>query len=178
MKLGLGSTVRRIAVLAVLGMASPFGSADDRIVIAGGALDSSIVGADVYLETPTPATAPPGSKACLAAQKYVDYVNAGDFSSVAELFAERAVVLEPGRRTARGRSEILDFYASRIGKMRPKIMAVAYVGDDWECMLEIARLQEIQGRMRYVLVSVDHFRMDEHGKFSSMVVFTRPPRTL
>lgn len=60
--------------------------------------------------------------------------------------------------------------------MRPQITAVAYFGDEVDCMVELATLKPVDGAPRWVLVSVDHFTMAANGKVARMVAFARAPR--
>lgn len=169
------AVIGKAAALAAIIATAPAHGAEIPVVVAGGELDPAFSGADVYLKDPKPATAPPG-RACAAAREYVELVNAGRYANVAALFADDAVILEPMRATARGIGEIRHFYESRIGAMRPQVVAVAYVGNDRDCMVELAARRELQGRMRYTLVSVDHFTLGKGGKVARMVAFARPPR--
>lgn len=143
--------------------------------IAGGALDSRFPGAEVYLAAPVRAKRPAG-KACAVAEAYVDHINAGQFRAVADLFADDALLLEPSRHTYLGMVQIRSFYEGKIGTMRPEVMPVAYLGDDSDCMVELAAKSDFGGTRLYALVSVDHFTLDVHGKVARMVAFARPPR--
>jgi hypothetical protein len=58
--------------------------------------------------------------------------------------------------------------------MKPQIVAVAYTGDDRQCMVALAHRVELGGRPRYMLASVDHFILRDDGKIDSMVAFARP----
>jgi len=150
-------------------------AASPNVTIPGGVLDGSIAGVDVYVGVPNEAAAPPG-KACQAVKRYVDLVNAGQFAKVADLFQENAALLEPTGHTALGRDQIRAFYEKTIGQMRPQVVAVAFVGDDTDCMVELATKRKVNNELRYVLVSVDHFKMGADGRISSMIAFVRPPR--
>jgi SnoaL-like protein len=144
--------------------------------IAGGEIDDSYTGADLYLGTPREAPAP-RTKACQAAKNYVVNINAGQFSRVVDLFTEDAVVLDPTRRVMKGRSQIQAFYDGPIRQIRPELVGVAYLGDSKDCVVELARKDTVGGQPRYVLVSIDHFTVDQHGKVVRMVAFARPPRS-
>jgi hypothetical protein len=52
--------------------------------IAGGEIDDSFTGADLYIGTPREADAP-RTKACRAAKSYIVNINAGQFSSSPKL---------------------------------------------------------------------------------------------
>lgn len=145
------------------------------MAIAGGTLDPAFPGADVYLGLPQSAAVPPGP-ACDAARRYVELVNSGDAAAVSALYADDAFILEPMRRTIRGRMEIDEFYATRLAQMRPQLIAVSFLGNESECMVELANRTEIGGRQRHVLVSIDHFILGANGKVANMVAFVRPPR--
>jgi SnoaL-like domain len=144
-------------------------------IIPGGVLDPAIAEADIYLATPAPPRIPRG-RACALAARYVALVNAGKYREVAALFADDATFLEPMRPTLHGRTEIDAFYTRRIGAMAPKVMAVAYFGNDRECLVELALEVAIAGQMRWALVSMDHFILGADGKVRSMTAFARPPR--
>lgn len=145
------------------------------MIVPGGQLDPAFSDADVYIGAPKAATAPEG-RACAVAQRYVDLINAGDYPGVGALFSDEATFLEPMRPTLRGRSQIDEFYTKRIGSMKPRIVAVSYLGNDAECMVTLTRQIEIGGQQRYVLVSVDHFLIGVDGRILSMAAFARPAR--
>lgn len=169
----IGKTAMLAAFLSVAG---PVGARAQAVTVAGGALDSGFTGADVYLGTPKAAKAP-ATKACSAARSYVDLINGGQFQKLAGLFEEDGVVLDPMRQDIRGRDQIRAFYEGRIGKMRPELIAVAYLANGRDCMVELAARRDVRGAMRYALVSIDHFTLGKAGKIARMVAFARPPRT-
>ena len=145
------------------------------MIIHGGELDPAFPDADVYLGTPRSGLVPPG-RACITAKRYVDLVNSGDYAGVAALYCDDATFLEPMRPNLHGRTQIDELYTKRIGGMKPTVVAVSYLGNDHECMITLALRTEIEGQQRYVLVSVDHFIVDEQGKIISMTAFARPAR--
>jgi len=145
------------------------------LVVAGGELDPAFPDADVYLAEPDDPDIPPG-RACEIAQRYVQLVNARDYSGIAKLYADDAIFLEPMRPTLQGREQIDEFYTKRIGAMTPQVKAVSYLGGERECMIALALKTDIEGEARWVLVSVDHFIVREDGKIASMTAFARPPR--
>lgn len=145
------------------------------LVVAGGRLDPAFPDADVYIGTPATPAVPPG-RACQVARRYVELVNAGRYAEVAALYADDATFLEPMRPTLYGRAQIDEFYTRRIGGMAPQVMAVSYLGNDRECMVELALSMRIDGQQRWVLVSVDHFILDDDGRIRSMAAFARPAR--
>jgi len=171
-----GSSATALALLAVslpaLGAEATSGAP---MIVPGGQLDPAFPDADVYIGTPKAAAVPAG-RACAVAERYVSLINAGDYAGVAQLFADNATFLEPMRPTLRGRAQIDEFYTRRIGSMKPKIIAVTYLGGGAECMITLTRQVEIGGQPRYVLVSVDHFLVGEDGKILSMAAFARPER--
>ena len=144
--------------------------------IAGGEIDENFTGADLYLGTPHEANAP-RTKACRAAKRYIASINAGQFPQVVDLFTDDAIVLDPTRRVMKGRSQIEAFYQGPIRQIRPELVGVAYLGDATDCVVEIARKDTVAGQPRYVLVSIDHFTVDQRGKVIRMVAFSRPPRS-
>ena len=155
--------------------AEPDGTGDVPFMVAGGHLDPAYPDADVYIGKPAEPSVPPG-KACAVAQRYVELVNARDYAGVAALFAEDATFLEPMRPTLQGHDQINAFFTRRIGAMTPEVMAVTYLGDERDCMIELALKIEIGGKDRWVLVSIDHFILGEDGKIASMAAFARPAR--
>lgn len=171
--------VGRIAALAttLASGASVAATSPPSTPIAGGALDPRFPGAEIYLEPPVRAK-PPAGKACAAAARYVDLVNAGRFRDVAKLYSDDALLLEPMRSTAHGSLEIRAFYERKIGPMRPEVVPVAYLGSNRDCMVELASKIEIGAERRFALVSIDHFTLDARGKVMRMIAFARPARTL
>lgn len=143
------------------------------VTIAGGDLDPGQPRADVYLATP-PSAQPPAGAACALAKTYVDYVRAGRFAEMAGLFTPDAALLEPTRQNVRGGAAIARFYQTTIGAMRPDLIAVFYLGDQTDCLVELAVRTMIDGAPRYRLASVDHFTVDSSGKAVRMVAFARP----
>jgi hypothetical protein len=108
------------------------------------------------------------------AARYVALVNSGDYLGAAHLFHDDATFLEPMRPSLKGRAKIDDFFTRVIGGMKPQIIAVAYTGDDHQCMVALANQFQVEGKPRYALASVDHFILREDGKIDSMVAFARP----
>lgn len=168
-----GSGLFAAALLA--GAAAGGAAQAEPMVVAGGALDPAYPGADVYLEKPAEPDVPPG-RACAVAARYVELVNAGDYAGVAALYADDATFLEPMRPNLKGREQIDAFYTQRIGAMMPRIAAVSYLGNARECMVALALETPIDARPRWVLVSVDHFLVDDAGRIESMAAFARPVR--
>ena len=145
------------------------------IEIAGGQLDGRVTGADVYLGVPKVAEPPPG-KACKVAKLYVDLVNSGQFAKLADLFEGDAVLLDQLGKDARGHDQINAYFLA-IGQLTPKVVAVCYVGDDVDCVVELATQITLQGQLRYALTSVDHFTLGDGGKIARLVAFGRPLKT-
>lgn len=167
----LGATLLGTALASISTPATSAG-----VPIAGGEIDDTFAGADLYVGTPREANAP-RTKACQAAKNYIVNINAGQFPRVVDLFTDDAVVLDPMRRIMEGRSQIQAFYGGPIRQIRPQLVGVAYLGDSTDCVVEIARRDIIGGQPRFVLVSIDHFTVDRHGKVVRMVAFARPPRS-
>ncbi len=153
---------------------APAQSAAAPVGLPGGPADITATG-DFYLGMPIAAVPQPGT-ACIAAQRYLEFVNAGRYGEMADLFTPDAVVLEPMRGpsggAARGRAEIDAFYSRRIGGMRPNVIGVAYLGTRTDCMLENAA--KIPPSTRYTLSSINHFAVNREGKITRMVAFARP----
>jgi len=70
--------------------------------------------------------------------------------------------------------EQLGAYFMAIARFRPRIIAVAFTGDDVDCMVAIATEMKIQDQPRYVLAAVDHFTLGMSGKISRLLAFGRP----
>jgi hypothetical protein len=170
---GASMPTRRLVAGAAFALiaASQAVAADQRpLPLAGGAAEAQADG-EYYLAPPRSAVPTPGT-ACMLAQRYVALVSAGRYGELASLFTSDAVVLEPMRGIARGRSEIDAFYSNRIGAMRPHVVAVAYVGTHSDCMVELAA--RVPPSTRYSLSSVDHFTVNRQGLATRMVAFARP----
>lgn len=159
-----------IALAALMGATNAMA---DPMTIAGGTLDPAFDKADVYLETPPSAPVPPG-RACQVAARYVELINRGEYLAAAALYHDDATFLEPMRPSLKGRTQIDEFYTKYIGDMKPHVIAVAYTGDDRECMVALANRFTADGKPRYALASVDHFILRADGKIDSMVAFARP----
>jgi hypothetical protein len=140
-------------------------------MVAGGALDPSLRPRDVYLDAPAAAVADPAT-ACALAERYVAAVNAGRYADIAALFAPDGIFYEPSQAIARGRAAIEEAQR-RIGRIKPRIVPVAYVGNETDCMVELAVGVRIDGRQRFMLVSIDHFTIDDNGLASRMIAFAR-----
>lgn len=143
------------------------------LIAPGGLLDPAFPDADVYIGIPESPPPPPG-KACQVAARYVELVNAGKYADVAALYADDATFLEPMRPNLKGREQIDEFYIKRIGGMQPQVRAVAWFGNETECVVDLAVQQKIGGEDRWVLISVDHFIVGPDGKVKSMTAFSRP----
>lgn len=146
------------------------------LVAPGGLLDPAFPDADVYIGRPESPPVPPG-KACEVAARYVELVNAGKYAEVAGLYADDASFLEPMRPNLQGREQIDEFYTKRIGAMQPEVMAVAWFGNETECVVDLALKTKIGDEDRWVLVSVDHFIVGADGRIASMTAFARPQRS-
>jgi hypothetical protein len=141
------------------------------LMVAGGALDPSLRPRDVYLATPTAAVADPAT-ACTVAARYVELVNARRYPELAALFAPDGIFYEPSQAIARGRAAI-EAAQRKIGVIKPQIVPVAYVGNRTDCMVELAVGVEIDGKPRHMLVSIDHFTVDDKGLATRMIAFAR-----
>jgi hypothetical protein len=164
---------RLLVLLAALALTGGRTAMATPMTIAGGELDPMFANADVYLATPPSAPVPPG-RACQLAARYVELINDGDYLGAAALFHDDATFLEPIRPSLKGRAQIDEFYTKFIGGMKPHVIAVAYAGDDHQCMVALANRFMQDGKAHYALASVDHFILREDGKVDSMVAFARP----
>jgi hypothetical protein len=141
--------------------------------VPGGAVDPAHADKrDVYLDTPIDAQAPPAHR---LAQTYIEYVQAGAYDKLPELFTDDAVIFPPLRRTpVVGKTEIADFYRNTIGKIAPIAKAVSIFGEGNDCFMELASRYDVDGEQRYILTTIDHFTLAEDGRFSRMIVYLRP----
>ena len=71
----------------------------------------------------------------------------------------------------KGRAQIEEFYTKTIGRMKPHVIAVAYTGDDHQCMVELANRFEHNGRTALPLSLYRSLHLArgwqsrEHGRF-------------
>lgn len=165
--------LNRIAVALAAAIAAPASAAPDPapLMVAGGALDPALRPRDVYLAAPSAATADPAT-ACTVAERYVAAVNARRYPDIAALFAPDGIFYEPSQAIARGRAAIEEAQR-RIGRIKPQIIPVAYVGNRTDCMVELSVGVEIDGRPRTLLASIDHFTIDDKGLATRMIAFAR-----
>ena len=163
------------ALAAALTMPAATTAQPAPLVAPGGLLDPAYPDADVYIGNPAVPAVPPG-KACEVARRYVELVNAGKYAEVAALYADDATFLEPMRPNLQGRAQIDEFYTKRIGGMQPQVRAVAWFGNETECVVDLALQVKLDGVDRWVLVSVDHFIVGPDGRIASMTAFARPQR--
>jgi hypothetical protein len=143
------------------------------IMAPGGELDPAQSGSGVYKGVPQ-AGKPPAGAACRVAKAYVDAIQQHHYADVAKLYTDDAVFLGPMGKLMQGGQAINQFYVQGIGKMRSKIVAVTYMGDETDCMVELAAVTDPSGEGPFRLVSVDHFTLNAAGKVKRMVVFVRP----
>jgi hypothetical protein len=139
--------------------------------VTGGALDPALRPRDVYLDTPAAAVADPAT-ACTVAERYVALVNARRYPELAALFAPDGIFYEPSQAIARGRRAIEEAQR-KIGEIKPQIIPVAYVGNKTDCMVELSVGVQVDGKPRSMLVSIDHFTIDDKGLATRMIAFAR-----
>jgi hypothetical protein len=116
----------------------------------------------------------PSSAARDAAHRYVELVNAQEFSKIGSLFAADAVVLAPTGEEVRGLDEITALWAEQYSKSGPAGVSIASeLYDDTHCAVELSpRLPgEAEPRVGYV---IDHFSVDAAGAICRLAIFTRP----
>ncbi len=171
----LASRPKRIAIViaataAAAGVAAPEPTPTP-LMVAGGALDPALRPRDVYIATPAAAVADPAT-ACTVAERYVAAVNARRYADIAALFAPDGLFYEPNQAVARGRTAIEEAQR-QIGRIKPQIIPVAYVGNKTDCMVELSVGVQIDGKQRFMLVSIDHFTVDNKGLASRMIAFAR-----
>jgi len=103
----------------------------------------------------------------LAAQAYVDAVNAVDLDGLASLFASDATVLHP-MGTFHGTDAIREFYATGVLAHAPRIVASEWLNDGDHCMFELEA--SAGGRVSH---AIDHLTVDETGMIVRMAIAYR-----
>jgi hypothetical protein len=169
-----------VAALVASALISCAPAAEAPAQFAGGELDPSYPTSEVYAGTPRADAQPPGL-ACAAARAYVDHVYGGRFDEMAALFAEDAVIYWPMQQEdggnivgrLRGREEIDAFYRDVIGRSRPYAIPVTLLGNETDCMMEVAARTEIDGAQRYRLSAINHFTVDGSGRVVRLISFQR-----
>jgi hypothetical protein len=109
-----------------------------------------------------------------AAHRYVELVNAQEFSKIGSLFAADAVVLAPTGEEVRGSDAITALWAEQYSKSGPAGVSIASeLFDESRCAVELSpRLPgEDEARVGYV---IDHFTVDSSGAICRLAIFTRP----
>lgn len=132
---------------------------------------------DVFTQAPTSDSAD-NNPVCATAEKYVELINAGRYSDLHSLFAENAVFLTPIGRVLRGPTEIGEFYTDFLGKATPEVIAISYIADGRECVMELAARTSLNpddpNKDKFQLGAIDHFTMNDQGRIVHMVVYLRP----
>jgi SnoaL-like domain len=124
-------------------------------------------------ETPPRAVSAEHKPACAAASRYVDRINAGQYSKLSELFSETAEFLTPSGEVLHGRAAIDRFYSNFLGKLRPKVIPLSFIAEGQECVMELAAAPGTD-EGHFILSAVDHFTIDDAGKILHMVGYVRP----
>lgn len=168
MKLAALATALGVLALAQPAAAAPQGPP----TLPGGTLDARFPSLDVYLNPPAVAKAPVGP-ACAAAQAYVDRINAGQFSAVADLFAEDGLLYHRPGHYHRGLAAIREFYEGFVAPHKPKIIGVDFVGGDHECFVTLASNTAFGDTYRFMLAAVDVFTTGRDGKVIRMISYSR-----
>lgn len=169
----------KLGVLGALAMLLSSACASAQSFV-GGDLDPNYPTSEIYAGTPQADEQPPGP-ACAAARAYVDHVYGGRFDQMASLFADDAVIFWPMRQAdgalivgrISGHAEIDNFYRTVIGRTRPYAVPVTMVGNDTDCMMEVAARSEIDGAQRYRLSAINHFSVNASGKVTRLISFQR-----
>jgi SnoaL-like domain len=124
-------------------------------------------------EAPPRAVSAEHKPACTVASRYIDLINAGQYSKLSELFSEAAEFLAPSGEVLHGRVAIDRFYSNFLGKLRPKAIPLSFIAEGRECVLELAAAPGVD-EGHYILAAMDHFTIDDAGKISHMVGYFRP----
>jgi hypothetical protein len=124
-------------------------------------------------ETPPRAVSAEQKPACAAASRYVDLINAGQYSKLSELFSDAAEFLTPSGEVLHGRVAIERFYNNFLSKLRPKVVPLSFIAEGHECVMELAAAPGVD-EGHYILSAMDHFTIDDAGKILHMVGYVRP----
>lgn len=121
-----------------------------------------------------PESAEVTGNSCKAAKKYVDITNAGEYDKLGDLFAQDAIFLTPHGIVLEGRKAIGDFYSAKISAIKPDLVAVSYMSDGQECIMELVAATNLDNYAGYRLGAIDHFTVDKDGLITNLVVYVRP----
>jgi hypothetical protein len=146
-------------------------SQDRPIRAPGGLLDPRHRPRDIYIGTPDWAVAD-ASPACIAAESYIKFANAGRHEEMAALFAADGVSFPPNQQIVQGAEDLDRFYRSLKG-VTPKLIAVDYVSTPTDCVVHIAAEEDVDGERRWALAGSDHFRVNAEGKVTMMLGLIR-----
>ena len=105
------------------------------------------------------------------ADTYVETVNRGAYSDLADLFAPGAVMLAPGAQVFEGREAIRAFYDGFLTTIKPSIRIATYVEHDCHCVYELEA--RIEGESEYALAAIDHATFDDTGLVTRFAVYTK-----
>jgi SnoaL-like domain len=102
--------------------------------------------------------------------RYVEIATADGKAALAELFAPDGVFHAPDGSVYRGREQIAAFYARHLATVVPKFHVHRALEADQYCWVELAN-PPIDAP---VLLSSNHFTVDDDGLISRLAVFLRP----
>jgi hypothetical protein len=128
-----------------------------------------IVSWDFRKSMPAPdPVAPPAQLAC---ERYVAFVNAGDFDGVAGLFAEDGLLAPPPALSGpvHGRAAIREAYRTAIEPMRPHITSASYVTSGNQCAASYSGTSDTGPAMDVV----DIVTVDDAGLITNCTVYAR-----
>ncbi len=80
--------------------------------------------------------------------------------------------MSPDGNIYHGQAEITRFYSNFLGRVKPAIVPLSFVGEGNECIMELASRIDPDGKFR--LSAIDHFTVDGSGKIVRMVIYLRP----
>lgn len=121
-----------------------------------------------------PQSAEVTGESCRVAKKYVDITNAGEYHKLGDLFAEDAVFMTPFGLVLEGRKTIGEFYSAKISDLKPDLVAVSYISEGRECIMELVAATSLDNHAVYRLSAIDHFTVNDEGLITNMVVYLRP----
>ena len=112
-----------------------------------------------------------GSLARLAAQRYVDAINAWDWRRVVDLYAEDSVWQGQLDTEQRGLPAITALY-QRLMERHPSVRIATSVAEGNMCVIEMERVDPETGETSPG--SLDHFTVDDEGKITRMAAYQGP----
>jgi ketosteroid isomerase-like protein len=109
----------------------------------------------------------------LAAQRYLELVNAHAYDQIGTLFAEDGVALLPDGRRIEGRERLIALWRDELGAVSPESVSAASLTTEGDTCVA-ALLPVFPGTDDPVAdMVIDVFEVDEAGDISRLVIYTR-----